>query len=298
MKAHLAIHAAVVGCLLLVAVFGSDCLNSVEAGESAGAKILIIAGPSQHPPGTHEVAAGARLLGHCLENSANLGSVRVALVDTWPDEAELKGTATIIFMGDMFPPERMENPNRIKAQLGRLMDGGCGMVCIHFATGLRTQHVAEDGAHPLLGWLGGYYSSGCPHHRSTAKVCTSTIEPENNDHPILRGWGKFTFDDEPYWNNYFGKDGRAENVTSLAFAMLPPEAPKKETVAWCVQRKDGGRGVGIVLPHYYRSWRGNDLRKMILNSVCWTAKLKVPPEGVESAVPDLGAFEPDSTEPK
>lgn len=48
--------------------------------------------------------------------------------------------------------------------------------------------------------------------------------------PVLRGWRAFRFDDEPYWNNYFGKDGPAKNVTPLVSTMLPPGAPKKETV--------------------------------------------------------------------
>ena len=297
MKTHLPGYLGVVRCLLLVAIVGTGRAGAIEAAEPTGAKILIVAGPSQHPPGTHEVAAGARLLGHCLENSANTGPVRVHVLDSWPDERGLKETATIVFMGDIFPPERMDNPDRIKAALGKLMDGGCGMVCLHYATGLRTQHVGKDGDHPLLGWLGGYYSSGCPHHRSTARVCTATIKPESNDHPILRGWQEFTFDDEPYWNNYFGKHGPAENVTSLAFSMLPPEAPKKETVAWAVEREDGGRGVGIVMPHFYRNWQGNDLRTLVLNSVCWTAKLNVPPNGVQSAVANLAAFEPAAIDP-
>jgi hypothetical protein len=30
--------------------------------------------------------------------------------------------------------------------------------------------------------------------------------------------------------------------------MLPPESPKRETVAWCVERSDSGRGFGIVMP--------------------------------------------------
>jgi trehalose utilization protein len=298
MKTHLPGCMVVVGCLLLVTIWGGGWAEAVEAAESRGAKILIIAGPSQHPPGTHEVAAGARLMKHCLENSANMGPVRVELFDRWPDERSLDDTAVIVFIGDLFPPERMENPEKIKAELAKLMDGGCGMVCVHYATGLRAQHVGEDGDHPLLAWLGGYFASGCPHHQSTARVCTATIEPESNGHPILRGWREFTFDDEPYWNNYFGKKGPAENVTSLAFAMLPPEAPKKETVAWAVQRKDGGRGVGIVMPHFYRNWRGNDLRMLVLNSVCWSAKLNVPPNGVQSAVPDLAMFEPAEIDPQ
>ena len=298
MRTHLPGCMAVVGCLLLVTIRGAVRPEAVAAAESGGTKILIIAGPSQHPPATHEVAAGARLLKHCLENSANTGPVRVELFQQWPDERRLEGASAFVFIGDLFPPERMDNPDEIKAQLAKLMDGGSGMVCIHFATGLRTEHVGEGGEHPLLAWLGGYYASGCPHHRSTARVCTAAIVPEGNDHPILRGWREFTFDDEPYWNNYFGKEGPAENVTSLAFSMLPPEAPKKETVAWAVEREDGGRGVGIVMPHFYRNWRGNDLRTLVLNSICWSAKLNVPADGVQSAVPDLAAFEPTGIDPQ
>ncbi len=288
----------VAGCLLLIAIWGAVEPGMVEAAQPVETKVLIIVGPSQHPPGTHEVAAGARLLEHCLENSANAGPIRVKLSDRWPDAPSLEGTATIVFVGDLFPPERMENPEKIKAELGKLMDAGCGIVCLHYATGLRKQHVAEDGDHPLLTWLGGYYSSGCPHHKSVARVCTATIEPDSGDHPILRGWKKFTFDDEPYWNNYFGPDGPAENVTSLAFAMLPADAPKKETVAWAVQRKDGGRGVGIVMPHFYGSWKGSDLRTMVLNSICWSAKLDIPANGVETSLPDLAQFNPEAVEPR
>ena len=114
----------------------------------------------------------------------------------------------------------------------------------------------------------------------------------------MRGWKTFTFDDEPYWNNYFGKEGLAPNVTPLAFSMLPPEKPQREIVAWAVQRTDGGRGVGIVLPHYFRNWRVDDLRTLTLNSICWTARLDVPPKGVKCSLPDLATFEPGSVDPQ
>ena len=110
--------------------------------------------------------------------------------------------------------------------------------------------------------------------------------------PISRGWREFTFDDEPYWNIYFGNKGSDTRVTPLASSMLPPEDPQKETVAWAVTREDGGRGVGIVLPHYFRSWRIDDLRTLVLNAVGWTAKLEIPAEGIRSPVPDLAAFHP------
>jgi len=282
-----------------LAVFARPALFCrAVAAETTGTKVVLIAGPCGHPPGTHEAAAGARLLEYCLENAADVSAVEAAVYDKWPDASVLNGAATIVFIGDIFPAETMDQPDKIKADLARLMDRGCGIVCIHYATGLRAAHVAQDGSHPLLGWLGGYYSSGCPHHRSVARLCTATIVPAQGEHPVLRGWKKFTFDDEPYWNIYFGKNGPAENVVSLATSMLPVDKPKKEVVAWAVQRKDGGRGVGVVLPHYFRSWRIDDLRTLLLNGICWTAKLEVPQQGVKSRLPDLAMFKPASVDPR
>ena len=274
------------------------CLNIATAGETAKTKIALVAGPCKHPPGTHEAAASARLLKQCIADLSGVGPITAEVYTEWPKQKKaLAGVSSIVFTGDLFPPAQMEESEKVMAELGQLMDRGCGIVCIHFATGLRAQHVASDGAHPLLGWLGGYYASGCPHHRSVAKICTATITPADGDHPTLQGWKEFTFDDEPYWNNYFGPDGPGENVTPLAYSMLPVDEPKREIVAWAVQRADGGRGVGIVLPHYFKNWKVDDLRTFVLNSICWSAGLEVPSGGVKSTLPELSVFEPDSVEP-
>lgn len=293
--------ASVLAASLLLA--GVVLLSQAQEGIAADApkaKVLIVAGPCQHPPGTHEAAAGARLLTHCIEHAENIGPVSAELWEAWPKEGGVpEGTSTIVFIGDIFPPERMDDRDKIMAELTKLMDQGCGIVCIHYATGLRGEHVSEDGDHPLLHWMGGYFATGgCKHHRSTARVCPATLVPEDADHPILEGWKKFAFDDEPYWNNYFGKDGMAPNVTSLVYAMLPATDPKKETIGWAVQRKDGGRGVGLVVPHFFRNWRIDDLRTLVLNSIVWTAKLDVPAAGVKSALPDLATFKPDAVDPQ
>ncbi|MHC4403125.1 MAG: ThuA domain-containing protein [Planctomycetota bacterium] len=289
---------ALTGTLLLAAFLWPGLVQVAIAAE-ASTKILVIAGPCEHAPGTHEAAAGARLLEHCVKNAANVEPVLAEMLDAWPaDKSTLDGVATIVFIGDIFPPERMDQPEKIMADLARLMDRGCGIVCLHYATGLRAQHVSEDGDHPLLKWMGGYFAAGCPHHRSVARVCTSTITPAEGEHPVLRGWREFTFDDEPYWNNYFGKDGMSANVVPLACSMLPPEKPQKEVIAWAVERADGGRGVGIVLPHYYRNWKVSDLRTLVLNAVFWSAKLDVPAQGVQAPLSDLSAFQPGSVDPK
>jgi len=283
---------------LLAAIFWSGLGQQATAKEAPKTKILFIAGACDHPPGTHETAAAARLLKHCMENAKNIQAVRAEILYQWPEnERVLDDAATIVFTGDLFPLQRMDDPARAKAKIASLMARGCGIVCIHYATGLRAEHVAKDGDHPLLRWLGGYFASACPHHRSVARVCKVTVVPEKGEHPVLRGWRTFTFDDEPYWNIYFGKGGLARNVVPLAYSMLPPEKPRKEIVAWAIEREDGGRGMGIVLPHYFRSWRANDLRTQVLNGICWTAGLDVPSSGVESSLPDLAVFKPQAVDP-
>ncbi len=278
--------------ILVAAVAASPSLQAAPSDRH----VLIVVGPSTHPPGTHEVAAGARVMEHCLNQ---VEGVAAEVVQGWPTDKKLiSQAATIVFIGDCFPPEMLPESDKIMAELGAAMDRGCGIACVHYATGLRKQHVAKDGEHPLLHWMGGYFATGCDHHRSVARLVPATLTPEKVDHPVLRGWKEFHFDDEPYWNNYFGKDGPADNVTSLVTAMVPPDAPKKETVVWAVERADGGRGVGLVIPHYFRNWKIDDMRTLVLNAICWSAKCEIPAEGIQTELTDLTAFKPESVEPK
>jgi len=275
------------------------CLGS-SSGFAEETHILIVVGPSNHPPGSHEVAAGGRVLKHLLEQTDNIDDLKIDLVNEWPN-ATLRGRAsTVVFIGDTFPANRFPDPQQNLADLSKMMDQGCGIVCIHYATGLLGQDVTEDGDHPLLRWMGGYFANrSCPHHESIARIYpAATITPSAPEHPVSRGWKPFTLHDEPYTNNYFGPDNNqpAPNVTILATSMLPPQDPKKEAVAWCVDRKEGGRGFGIVMPHFYKNWKQDDLRKFILNAIIWTAKREVPEQGVETSLEDLKQFDPAAVE--
>ena len=277
--------------------------SSISRGaSSANAHVLIVVGPSSHPPGTHEVAAGGRLMQHALERLSNVAGIKAELRSDWPTEAAVRNRAsTVVFIGDIFPPQRLPDSPLVLSQLGEMMARGCGLACVHYATGLRAVDVQPDGSHPLLQWLGGYFATRCPHHQSVAKVFPSvTISPAANQHPVSRGWREFSLPEEPYYNNYFGPGGNrlAPNVTAVATSALPPEAPKREVVAWTVERADSGRGFGIVMPHFYKNWANDDLRRLILNGIVWSAKLEVPAAGVEAAAPDLAAFQPESIEPK
>lgn len=259
-------------------------------------RVLVLIGPSGHPPGTHEVQAGGRLLAHCLTAAGVKAEARA----DWPADGAkaFADVAAVAFIGDLFPPEVMPNRDAVMADLAAMTKRGCGIVCVHYATGLEAKHVSAEGDHPLLHWTGGYFATRCKHHQSVARVFKeATIEPAKADHPVLRGWKAFTVHDEPYINNYFGPDGPAKGVTALATAQLPPEKPKAETVAWCVERADGGRGAGVVMPHFYRNWQQDDLRMLILNAIVWAAKRDVPKDGVRVALPELTAFKPAAVEP-
>src|SRR5262245_3728692 len=235
LRASVYLHLEAATLLLVLA-----CQTNVHAQvpPNAPKSVLIVVGPSTHPPGTHEVAAGARVVEHCLTHAKNVSGIQAQVVSKWPDNRQLlQKISTVVFTGDRFPPEEMPDRDRIMGDLATMMDHGVGLVCIHYATGLGANHVAADGDHPLLRWMGGYFATGAPHHQSIARIYTAaTIEPTKSDHPVLRGWKSFTVHDEPYIKNYFGPNGPASNVTPLATSMLPPDSPQSEIVAWAISR--------------------------------------------------------------
>lgn len=59
---------------------------------------------------------------------------------------------------------------------------------------------------------------------------------------------------------------------------------EKQHVAWACERADGGRGFGLTGGHFHRGWANDDQRKLVLNAILWTAKAKVPADGVASTV--------------
>jgi hypothetical protein len=258
-------------------------------------KIVLVAGPCEHSPGSHEADAAARLLKHCLEHARDIGPVETAVHYGWPeDESALADAATLVFTGDGFPPSRAQGPDVAMARLQELTVGGCGIVCIHYALGLKKEQATEENSRRLLAWAGGYFAPG----KSKGGFYKEIVYvPHDGNHPILRGWKSFSFRGESYWDILFNDKAGASEIIPIASTMLPPEEPRRHVVVWALQRSDGGRAVGIVPPHYYRNWLIDDLRTMVLNSIVWSAKMEVPAKGVHCDLDDLSSFEPKSVEP-
>jgi sialidase-1 len=284
----------------ILATLAAGCwLAPTESLAQDSTRVLIVVGPSDHPPGTHEVGAGARLIEHCLRSATATADFEVTIVEGWPENKQLlQGLGAIVFTGDRFPLAELPNPEVTLAELEELIDGGCGILCYHYATGLTAGQVSSDGDHPLLRWTGGYFATRCEHHQSIARIFDRAyVEIRAAEHPVMRGVQPFAIYDEPYIKNYFGPHGLAANVVALASAQLPPENPQDEVIAWAVERPNGGRGMAIVLPHFYRNWKVDDLRKMILNGIAWVSHAPIPERGIEVTLPDLETFSPEAVEP-
>src|SRR5215217_4501396 len=134
-------RAALAGGAAVLAAVACDPARAADAA----ARVLIVVGPSNHPPGTHEVAAGGRVLKHCLE-AVERPALKADIVTEWPDDGEkaFADVASVVFIGDLFPPEVMPNRDTVMKHLAAMTKRGCGIVCLHYATGLEAKHVAED----------------------------------------------------------------------------------------------------------------------------------------------------------
>src|SRR5262245_15075858 len=91
-------------------------LASTVSAAEAPARALVVVGPSNHPPGTHEVAAGGRLLKHCLDAVEGL---KAEVVSEWPANGEkaFADVSSVVFIGDLFPPELMPNRDTVMKHL-------------------------------------------------------------------------------------------------------------------------------------------------------------------------------------
>jgi type 1 glutamine amidotransferase/cytochrome c2 len=164
----------------------------------------------------------------------------------------------------------------IQKQINR----GCGMMTMHFST-----FVTDEQGKSVLDWVGGYFgwqdAAGKANWYSKISQI-ETLEVAARDHAISRGVPRMVqLRDEVYWKlRFLPSDKR---LTPIWRAIDVKDAdPTASTVAWAIERKDGGRGFGTSVGHAYRLWQDDGIRKLFLNAIVWTAKAEVPEAGVEA----------------
>jgi len=181
--------------------------------------------------------------------------------------------------------------------LDAIADDGTGIAFLHYAL-----DPGKRFGRYLLDWIGGYYEQHWSVNPSWQAAFTSLP-----DHPITRGVKPFTIHDEWYYHMRFVPE--MTGVTPILTAVPPdstrrrPDGPHSnnptvrarvgmpEHVAWAFQRPDGGRGFGCTGGHTHWVYAQNDFRKLMLNALCWIAKVEVPPTGVPTPTPTVEEME-------
>jgi len=290
---------------------------AVVATASAGdAKIVFLAGSPSHGPGEHEHRAGCLLLKACLDKVPGVTSEVYS--NGWPQNAEsaFAGAATLVVYSDGGGGHPLLRDDHLKT-VGALMKKGVGLVCLHYAV----EPTKEAGEKEFLDWIGGCFETDWsvnptwhaefkppaqrPQTSKGAGAAALLWRPQFTSlprHASSRGVKPFELTDEWYFHMRF-RDGM-KGVQPILAAVPPAstmdradgphegnpavrEAVRRgepQVVAWAYERPDGGRGFGFTGGHYHRNWGNDDFRKLVLNAILWTAKVKVPAGGVDCKV--------------
>lgn len=269
--------------ILLTAILAGPMIAcGADSGEAAHrrppATIVFFGGCKTHAPGAHEHLRGAQLLKQCLDTASGLPRLRTRIyLDTWPqDPAELDDAATIVLTWEGWGSHLVNarHPQRVQT-LDQLMKRGVGLVCFHAATA-----VEKSVESYYLDWVGGNKSPDYSLHPMARGIDVALADPE---HAICRGVRPMRFAEEEFYCKILFRPGDSR-VKPILTAMLPPERPEKQVIGWAVERADGGRAFACTGPHYHASFQNEDLRRLALNAILWTAQIDVPGGGVQSAV--------------
>ena len=244
-------------------------------------KIVLIPGSPSHGPGDHEHNAGIALWKHSLDQIPGVVAVAYLSAEGWPkDPSAFDNADAAVFFSDGGDGHPLLRGDRLRI-LGEFVAKGKGVAMVHY-----TVEVPKTrGGALFTDWIGGFYETGYsinPFWKANFQAL-----PE---HPITRGVRPFAIEDEWYYNLRLATD--QPHVLPLLTATPPDDtrgtpAAKEhpgrvETLSWCVERSDGGRGFGYTGGHVHKNWANDDVRKFLLNAFLWTAKGEIPPQGLET----------------
>jgi type 1 glutamine amidotransferase len=239
----------------------------------------------------HEFRAGSLLLQQCF---AGVKGVSMTVYSNgWPNlENAFEGADAVIIYADggAGHPAIQKDHKEI---LGALAKKGGGLGFMHFGVEI----PATNGGPQFLEWVGGHYE-----HQYSCNPMWSPDYQTFPKHPVANGVKPFSNRDEWYFNMRWNEDQK-KKITPVLVAKpsdevrkgpyVYPKGPydhivaasgRDETMMWVFERKGGGRGFGFTGGHTHENWGDENQRKVVLNAMLWIAKVRVPKNGVESAV--------------
>lgn len=257
-------------------------------------KVVFIAGAPSHGFAAHEHRAGCMLLARLLKQNAP-GTYAATYHYDWPADPTALDNADAVVV---FANGAEGNPLLgHEAEVGKLMDRGVGLACLHWATDMPKGKPGDA----LLGWLGGRFETDWsvnPAWKAEFRALP--------DHPIARGVRPFSLFDEWYYHMRFVPE--VTSVTPILTAVPPDKTRQREdgpysgnphvrarmgrpeVVAWAYDRASrGGKGrsFGFTGGHVHWNWANDDFRRLVLNGIVWITGNDVPAEGVASDRPSL-----------
>lgn len=257
-------------------------MGAAPLASSQSRKVVLIGGKKSHGPAEHDFPHGIPLIASLLKRAEPFRETEVvAFPNGFPEDlSQLEGASAVVlyFDGVQTPPAPLHDPARIRA-VQKLMDARAGLVCLHQASTV----PKGDSTIPLIDWLGAKRDGMFDRTTESAKLV-----PATPSFPVCRGISPFTYTDEFYPTLRFSADSK--HITPVLTSTLHIEfrdgkTIKRDetntyTVAWAFERKNSGRSFGFTGCHYMAAFDQPEVRKMILNAICWTSRLMVPPEGV------------------
>jgi hypothetical protein len=291
--------------ILFISFFAVVACNAQKKSSGkAKKKIVLIPGKDSHGVGEHEHLGGCVLLAKLLNENVP-GVTAYVTEQGWPVDTTILDDADAILMYSDGGDGHMVIPHI--AHMDRLMKKGVGLMNLHYAVEISTQYGPY-----FLDWVGGYFEGGY----SVNPFWTAKYESLPKL-PVTSGVKPFETRDEWYYHMRFRENDK--NLVPILKALPPAETLDRpdgyhsnnkyvkedvlvkkipQVMAWQYTRPNGGRGIGVTGAHTHSNWMNDDFRKLVLNSLCWVAKINIPANGINSATPTKEELEALQKKPK
>lgn len=290
--------------LLLAFFVVASCSAQKKSSNKAKKKIVLIPGKDSHGVGEHEHLGGCQLLAKLLNENVP-GVTAVVTEQGWPVDTTVLDDADAILMYSDGGGGHMVIPHI--AHMDRLMKKGVGLMNLHYAV-----EITKEYGQYFLDWVGGYFEM----HYSVNPFWTAKFESFPKL-PVTSGVKPFETRDEWYYHMRFRENDK--NLVSILKLLPPKETLDREegthsnnpyvredvlvkkipqVLAWQYTRPNGGRGIGITGGHMHSNWANDEFRKLVLNSLCWIAKVKIPADGINSPTPTKSELDALQKKPK